>query len=149
MLIFFQIRRKSHRGVFFMKNSIKFKVGFIAIAVIIAFSFTACPEEGGDTIPAALIAKWYESELLAEGSKLPGAEIVPNKFEIKTGGKAEFFLNPIVYDVTISGSKITLKASLLTAGTATFKISGNKLTISGASPVTSPLTNGEYFKPSK
>jgi hypothetical protein len=137
------------RRVFIMKNTIKF-LGIIALAAIIAFSFTACPDNGGGgggggggKVPAALQGNW---------STPLGANTLYLFFNADGWAESQTaFPTSITYKVTsVSGNTVNWEHAQYgdpPSGSFDYAITGNTLTISNSTrSSTQGPYNGTYTK---
>jgi hypothetical protein len=128
-----------------MKNIIK-QFGSIALTAILIFSMAACDDgggdgNGGDNTPsggAALVAKWYSSQAAAD------ADGDNPTYEFKSDGKLIVASMDAGYTYTATATSITVKNSGVDLGTATYAVSGTKLTLSNVG--NSGLYAGDYYK---
>jgi hypothetical protein len=98
---------------------------------------------GGGGVPSELVAKWY-LDFNGNGT-LDTGEDAAVVYEFKSDGSLVAGGISAGFSYTVSGDKITLTTSGVTATTSiTFKIEGKKLTLSGSTD--SGFTPGVYLK---
>jgi hypothetical protein len=137
-----------------MKNKLFFGT-IVCAALAIGVVLTGCDNGnnpggtgtgGGGGIPAELVGRWYR-DLNNNGTIDSGLDSYDEgssfMYEFKSDGTLSF--SGQSFTVSVSGDKIT--ASILTSSyTATFKIDGNKLTLSDTDMMSFVFYPGTYLK---